>query len=276
VDPATLIGMGIALGALLVTMLLEGSSPLAIFLLPPLLLVFGATLGAAMAGSTTADLRRLGRWLRLALTPTTLPTLYDHISTLVDLAGKARREGLLALDREIAGIRDPFLRSGLRLAIDGMTPEHLQTVMEGEIAARTTEERVAARFFGRMGGYAPTIGIIGTVVGLIQVLANLQDMETIGPAIAGAFVATLWGVMSANFIWLPIGGRLGKMADLQAERFTVLTEGVMAVQSGTQPRVLGEKLRAMVPASQLAKPAEKSTEKAAKPAKAAKTAEAAA
>jgi chemotaxis protein MotA len=250
VDPATLIGMGIALGALLVTMLLEGSSPLAIFLLPPLLLVFGATLGAAMAGSTTADLRRLGRWLRLALTPTTLPTLDDRISTLVDLAGKARREGLLALDREIAGIRDPFLRSGLRLAIDGVTPEHLQTVMEGEIAARTTEERVAARFFGRMGGYAPTIGIIGTVVGLIHVLANLQDMDTIGPAIAGAFVATLWGVLSANVFWLPMSARITRGTEQRNAQLQLLLTGIAEIHAGTSPRALRQRLTSLLPPSE--------------------------
>src|SRR4051812_38043578 len=103
-------------------MLLEGSSPLAVVLLPPLLLVFGGTFGAALAGSTMADLRRLGHWTRLALTPERVPTMTERIAVLVDLAGKARREGLLALDRRLGDVRDPFLRRGLRLAGDGQHP----------------------------------------------------------------------------------------------------------------------------------------------------------
>jgi len=142
-DPATLVGIGVALGALLVTMLLEGSSPLALFLLPPLLLVFGGTFGAAVAGSTIDDLRRLRQWTQLALTPERVPTMTERIEVLVDLAGKARREGLLALDRQLGAVRDPFLRRGLRLAVDGTDPDRLRSSLEGEIAARRTEEKVA-------------------------------------------------------------------------------------------------------------------------------------
>src|SRR4051812_17132071 len=104
-------------------MLLEGSSQMALILLPPLLLVFGATFGAAAAGSTIGDLRRLGHWARLALTPERVPSMTDRIAVLVDLAGKARREGLLALDRQLGDVRDPFLRRGLRLAVDGTDPD---------------------------------------------------------------------------------------------------------------------------------------------------------
>src|SRR3569833_674585 len=107
-DPATLTGIGVAVGSLLVTMLLEGSSPLAVILLPPLLLVFGATFGAALAGSTMADLRRRGQWTRSALMPQRVPTMTDRIAVLVDLAGKARREGLLALGSELTDGRGPL------------------------------------------------------------------------------------------------------------------------------------------------------------------------
>jgi chemotaxis protein MotA len=250
VDPATLIGIGLALAALLSTMLLEGSDPLAIVLLPPLVLVFGATLGAAMAGSTMADMRQLGRWLRMALTPTTLPTMDDRIATLVDLAGRARREGLLALDHQLGAVRDPFLRRGLQLTVDGVPPEHLQAVLEGEIAARTSEERVAARFFARMGGYAPTIGIIGTVVGLIHVLATLDDEQTIGPLIAGAFVATLWGVLSANVFWLPMSARITRTSELRNAQLRLLLTGVMEIHAGTSPRALRQRLTSLLPPSE--------------------------
>ena len=125
-----------------------------------------------------------------------------------------------------------------------------------------------------MGGYASTIGILGTVVSLTHVLENLSDPSSLGHSIASAFVATLWGVLSANIIWLPIGSRIGKMTDQLSERLTMLTEGVLAVQSGAQPRTLSEKLYAMLPASEQPKAAAKGG--AAKSAKAPKAAEAAA
>jgi chemotaxis protein MotA len=107
--------------------------------------------------------------------------------------------------------------------------------------------RTAAKFFTGMGGYAPTIGIIGTVVSLTHVLENLSDPASLGESIAAAFVATLWGVLSANFLWLPIGTRLIRLAELDVQRMTILIEGVLAIQAGSQPRTLGERLQALVP-----------------------------
>ena len=249
-DPGTLIGMAMAFCALLVTMLMEGSSPAAVVLLPPLILVFGGTFGAAIAGSTTADLRRLGSWFRLALTPGVVPPVTDRIAMLVDLAGKARKEGLLALDRQVSQIDDPFLRHGLRLAIDGVDPEHLRTVLEGEIAAHRGEDRVAARFFLRLGGYAPTIGIIGTVVGLIHVLTRLDDTTTLGPLIAEAFVATLWGVLSANFLYLPMSHRITRTSELRSAQLELLLTGIAEIQAGTSPRAMRQRLTALLPPSE--------------------------
>ena len=247
VDPATLTGIALALAALLVTMLLEGSSPLAVFLLPPLVLVFGATFGAALAGSTMDDLHRLGHWARLALTPERVPTMNDRIAVLVDLATKARREGLLALDRQLGDVRDPFLRRGLRLAVDGIDPDRLRTALQGEITARRTEEKVAATFFARMAGYAPTVGIIGTVIGLIHVLADLTDTQALGPLIATAFVATLWGVLSANFLWLPMSHRILRTSDLRTAQLELLLTGIAEIQAGTSPRAVRQRLTALLP-----------------------------
>ena len=251
-DPATLVGIGVALGALLVTMLLEGSSPGALFLLPPLLLVFGGTFGAAVAGSTIDDLRRLRQWTQLALTPERVPTMTERIAVLVDLAGQARREGLLALDRQLGNVRDPFLRRGLRLAVDGTDPDRLRSSLEGEIAARRTEEKVAATFFARMAGYAPTIGIIGTVIGLIHVLADLGDTAALGPLIATAFVATLWGVLSANFLWLPMSHRILRTSALRSAQLELLLTGIAEIQAGSSPRAMRQRLTALLPPDEAA------------------------
>src|SRR6478736_7165797 len=245
-DPATLIGIVLSVGALLTTMVLEGSSPMAIVLLPPILLVFGGTFGAAIAGSAMADVKKIGGWFKLALMPAKVPPVSDRIATLVSLAEKARKEGLLALEAQVKDIDDPFLKRGLQMGIDGTDPEELRAVLEGEISAKKGEDKVAAKFFTAMGGYAPTIGIIGTVVGLIHVLENLSDPASLGPLIAGAFVATLWGVLSANIFWLPMGAKITRISDLQAKSMELLVEGIAEIQAGSNPRVIRQKLNSLV------------------------------
>jgi chemotaxis protein MotA len=254
-DPATLIGMGVAVVALFAFMILEGSDPMAIFFLPAMILVLVATLGAAIAGSTLADAKKIPSWFKMALLPAKVPPLADRIQTLVSLAEKARKEGLLALEAQVKDIDDPFLKRGLQMGIDGTDPEELRTVLEGEIAAKKGEDKVAAKFFTAMGGYAPTIGIIGTVVGLIHVLENLSSPESLGPLIASAFVATLWGVLSANLFWLPMGAKITRISDLQGAQMELLVEGITEIQAGTSPRAVRQKLTALVPPSEVAREA---------------------
>src|SRR5438270_219999 len=249
-DPATLVGIALAVGALLVTMFLVGSSPMAIFLIPPIILVFGGTFGAAIAGSAMADLKKVGGWFKQALMPPKVPPVGDRIQTLVTLAEKARKEGLLALEAQVKEIEDPFLKRGLQMGIDGTDPEDLRAVLEGEIAAKKAEDKVAAKFFTGMGGYATTIGIIGTVIGLIHVLENLSDPTVLGPLIASAFVATLWGVMTANVFWLPMAAKISRTSDLQAAQMELLVEGITEIQAGTSPRAVRQKLTALVPPSE--------------------------
>jgi chemotaxis protein MotA len=255
VDPATLIGIVLAVVSLLALMIMEGSSPMAIVLLPPLILVFGGTFGAAIAGSAMADIKKIGAWFKMALMPAAVPPVSDRIATLVGLAEKARKEGLLALEAQVKDIDDPFLKRGLQMGIDGTDPEELRQVLEGEITAKKGEDKVAVKFFNAMGGYAPTVGIIGTVVGLINVLENLSNPESLGPLIAGAFVATLWGVLSANFFWLPMGAKISRISELQAAQMELLVEGITEIQAGTSPRAVRQKLTALVPPSEVAREA---------------------
>jgi chemotaxis protein MotA len=252
-DPATLIGIVLAVVSLLALMIMEGSSPLAIVLLPPMILVFFGTFGAAIAGSAMADVKKICPWFKMALLPAKVPPVSDRIATLVSLAEKARKEGLLALEAQVKQIEDPFLKRGLQMGIDGTDPEELRTVLEGEITAKKGEDKVAVKFFNAMGGYAPTVGIIGTVVGLIHVLENLSNPEALGPLIAGAFVATLWGVLTANFFWLPMGAKIARISELQAAQMELLVEGITEIQAGTSPRAVRQKLTALIPPSEAAK-----------------------
>jgi chemotaxis protein MotA len=255
VDPASLIGVVVALAGIFVSMIMEGSSPTAIILVPPMILVFLGTFGAGIAGSSMADVTKLGGWFKLALMPPKVPPATERIGVLVGLAEKARKEGLLALEAEVKNIDDPFLKRGLQMGIDGTDPEVLRAVLEGEIAAKKAEDKVAAKFFTGLGGYAPTIGIIGTVIGLIHVLENLSDPEKLGPLIAGAFVATLWGVMTANVFWLPFAAKITRTSDLQAAQMELLVEGIAEIQAGTSPRAVRQKLTSLVPPSEAAKEA---------------------
>jgi chemotaxis protein MotA len=245
-DPASLAGIGLAFGAIIVSMIMEGGSPMAIIAIPAMILVFGGTIGAVMAGGMLKDTLGLGKVLMRALM--SKPVLVDElVDTVVALADRARREGLLALEDAIKAVDDPFLRRGLELAIDGTDPEELREILECEVDAKRKADRVGAKMFADMGGYAPTIGIIGTVIGLVHVLENLSQPEKLGHLIAGAFIATLWGVMTANVMWLPLGNRLKRLSDLECGQMELAVEGILSIQAGANPRLVAQKLRSLLP-----------------------------
>lgn len=249
-DPASIIGMLIAVAAVLAMMILEGTSPLAVLILPPIIIVFLGTMGAMMTSSTIKDTlyayKQLPR-VFLGKAPKTGAT----IPTLVMLADKARREGLLALEDAAKDIEDDFLKDGLTAAIDGTDPEDLRKLLEDRIFTKKMQDKVGFAYFEGMGGYAPTIGIVGTVISLLHVLGSLDDPSTLGPKVAAAFVATFWGLASANFLFLPWGARLKRLSGLEVAQMEVTLEGLLALQAGANPRSVSERLRALVPASEV-------------------------
>jgi chemotaxis protein MotA len=253
-DPATIIGMLIAFGALFGMMTIEGASLTALLLPGPMVLVFGATIAVGIASATIPDAILAIKSIPRAFKGVRVKP-QETIDQVVALAEVARRQGLLALEQEAEKLDDPFLKSALQGVADGLDAEDLAIMLEDKVATHERTLRSSAKFFTTMGGYAPTIGIIGTVVSLTHVLENLSSPGELGHSIAAAFVATLWGVLSANFLWLPIGTRLTRLAELDLQRMTLLVEGVLALQAGSQPRVLGERLRALVPEHALPKAA---------------------
>jgi chemotaxis protein MotA len=254
-DPVTLIGFVVSMAALLAFMVMEGSDPTSLIFLPAIILVLVATFGAAMSSQTMDDLKKMPAWFKMATMPAKVPPASDQIQILVSLAEKARKEGLLALEAQVKAIEDPFLKRGLQMGIDGTDPEELRSVLESEIAAKKAEDKVAAKFMNAMGGYAPTIGIVGCIVGLMNVMANLNEPSSLGPMIAAAFVATLWGVMAANFWFLPMGAKILRVSELQAAQMELLVEGITEIQAGTSPRAVRLKLNSRIPPSELARDA---------------------
>ncbi|GAA3149704.1 flagellar motor protein [Planomonospora alba] len=249
-DPATLAGIGIAVVSIFVMMILEGSNPMSIMLIAPMILVFGGTFGVAMAGGVLRDTTGMFGQIKRAFTakPAASTELVDSI---VKLSERARREGLLALEDAVKEVEDPFLRRGLELAIDGTDPEELREILEAEVDAKRREDKSGVKIFTDMGGYAPTIGIIGTVVSLVHVLENLSEPEKLGHMIGAAFVATLWGVASANVIWLPIGNRLKRLSELECAQMELTIEGIANIQAGTNPRLVSQKLKSLLPPGEL-------------------------
>jgi chemotaxis protein MotA len=247
-DRATQLGIGMAIGAVLIANLLEGGNPMSLLLMPPILLVVGGTIGATVAGGTMGDAKTAVHSLVRAFT--WRPQLAaDLVPVVVSLADTARREGLLMLEDKVTDVGDDFLSRAVRLTVDGTDPEELREILEAELYAKKAADKRAAKFYHDMGGYAPTIGIVGTVMGLVHVLENLSTPDKLGHLIAGAFVATLWGVMTANLVWLPIGNRLARLGELEARRMEVVVEGVLAVQAGANPRVVQQRVNSLLPAA---------------------------
>ncbi|GGC01644.1 motility protein A [Cellulomonas carbonis] len=246
-DPATLGGIALAFVMIFASILIEGADPMSVFLPAPMILVIGGTIGAGLASMTLKDTIRafttLPRWLTFKA-----PDSEATVETVVGLADRARREGLLSLEDAARSVDDPFLRDGLQAAIDGTDPDDLRDMLESKIASKRAQDKASAKFFNNMGGYAPTIGIIGTVVSLVHVLENLANPDELGHMIGAAFVATLWGLLTANLIWLPFAARITRASEIEAQHMEIAVEGLLAIQAGANPRLVGQRLRSLMPA----------------------------
>ena len=237
-----IIGMaGIGLGATL-----EGSNVVALLNPSAMLIVLVGTFGASMAGTSFRHVKNIPVLYKKVFTASP-PDMVGRLNELVGFAEKARRDGLLALDEQLPGVEDPFTRKGLQLVVDGTDPDLVADVLDAENDAMRKRHAAAVQPFEKAGGYAPTMGIVGTVFGLVHVLGNLSSPETLGPSISAAFIATLMGVASANVIFLPVAARLKALSAEELHFRAMTLEGVLAIQAGDNPRVVAEKLLAYVP-----------------------------
>jgi len=241
VDKATLVGLVLAIGGILLGLKLEGGNLGQVLQPTAAMIVFGGTLGAILIQYPLAvALRAFRRLAQVFVEPA--QSAQSTIELLVKYANQARREGIISLDKELASIHEPFLRRALMLAVDGTDPEELRKIMELELDNKEEQEEKIPQFFESAGGFSPTIGIIGAVLGLIQVMQHLDKIDEVGKGIAVAFVATLYGVGAANLILLPAAGKLKiRIRDEQIIREMTL-EGVVSILEGMNPHILEEKL----------------------------------
>lgn len=244
-DRATLAGLLLGALALFGGHYLEGGAPGMLLQVTAGVIVLGGTLGAVCLSFSSNELRQALR---------ELPNVWRRprddtaqlVTRLVQLAYRARREGLLTLEGEVAKLGDPFLCRSLELVIDGYPPPQVREIMELELARQDELGQIPARVFEAAGGYAPTIGILGAVLGLIQVMQHLTDPARLGTGVAVAFVATIYGVASANLLFLPIAHKLRLRHQNRILRQELFLEGVLSLAQGEPPRYLAEKLQGLL------------------------------
>ncbi len=248
-DKGTAIGLALALISILGAAVVEAGSVTILFALmnlPSAMIVFGGTIGTVIVAFPLDRVTQLGKVLGVAFRQQ-VTSERDLVTLFVRLAERARREGLLALESEAQEIEDASIKKGVLLVVDGTDPDLVREIMEADVSAMGERHEGKFAMFVAAGGFAPTMGIIGTVMGLVNVLSHLDKPDELGKSIATAFIATLYGVLSANVFWLPVGERLKQRNKEEVGRRTLAVEGVLAVQAGDNPRVVREKLEAFLP-----------------------------
>ncbi|MDE3740093.1 MULTISPECIES: flagellar motor protein [Pseudomonas] len=241
-DVLSLIGVILAFVAIIGGNYLEGGHAAALLNGPAALIVLGGTLGAAFLQTPMNIFKRSLVIIRWILFPPQLD-LAGGITRVVNWSMTARKEGLLGLEPVADSESDPFARKGLQLLVDGAEPESIRSILEVDLFTQEGRDLQAAKVFESMGGYAPTIGIIGAVMGLIHVMGNLADPSQLGGGIAVAFVATIYGVGFANLLLLPIGNKLKSVAMRQSRYREMLLEGILSIAEGENPRSIELKLQ---------------------------------
>ncbi|MEO3678920.1 flagellar motor protein [Rheinheimera fenheensis] len=245
-DKLAISGFVLALLAVAGGFVIEGGSLSTLIHFPAFLIVFGGTLGAVML-QTPLNQFVLGlKMLPWVFRPSTLP-LHHTAERIVHWGSAARGSGFLALENDALAEQDPFLHRGLNLLVDGVEPQVLQDTLDAELTLERERLLRGARIFDAMGGYSPTIGIVGAVLGLIQAMANISEPQLLGMGIATAFVATIYGVGFANLIYIPVGNKLKSLVQQRTLYHELIVEGLVSIAHGENPRNIERKLAAYHP-----------------------------
>jgi len=244
-DKSSLSGVLIAVVGILAGLLLEGGKLSQIIQPTAAMIVFGGTIGAVMLqfplNIILASFKQLGN---VFFNSQSGPQ--DLVKEIVSFAHRARKEGIVSLDRELENVKEPFLRKSLMLAVDGTEPQELRKMMEMELDHQAEHEERIPQVFEAAGGFSPTIGIIGAVLGLIQVMQHLDNIDEVGRGIAVAFVATIYGVGAANLLFLPSAGKLKIRIRTEQQMREMMLEGVISILEGLNPRMVEIRLQSFL------------------------------
>ncbi len=242
-DLSTVIGLPGGIGMLLLAFIIEGGNIATLWALSAVMIVLGGTMGATMVSFKLEDILSIPKLIGECLSEKHI-AVKELIEMFITFAEKARREGILSLESDIedVGAIDPMIYKGMKLIVDGTDPEIVKHVLENDIYLYETNKKHYATMFLTAGGFSPTMGIIGTVMGLVKVLGQLSSPESLGPAIALAFTATLWGIALANLLWIPIGNKIMLNIAHARLRKELVLEAVISIQQGENPSVMRDKM----------------------------------
>jgi chemotaxis protein MotA len=242
----TVIGIVGAIVCLLLAVIMEGGNPAALLNIPAFIIVVGGTAMAVFSSTTMEQFMRIPALYKRVIAGSLLEPR-KAIAEMVGLAEKARRDGLLALEDDLEQVEDAYTKKGIQLVVDGTDSDLVRAILQSEVDGMTTRHRKNAQLFVAAGGFGPTLGILGTVLSLVHVLENLSNPGALGHSIAGAFLATLYGVGSANLIFLPVGNKLKELSAEEVLYREMLMEAILSIQAGDNPRMLAEKLETYLP-----------------------------
>lgn len=248
-DPFTLIGIVLGIGAILIGNWMEGGHLVALLQPTAAFIVFGGTLGGVMVQFRAKHLISAAKYGMQCIYEKKIPPA-RIAAQILELATKARKEGIISLEKDIPRIDNPFFARALQMAVDGINPSHLQESLEAEMDRLETESLYPAKVWDAAGGYSPTVGILGAVLGLIHVMSNLTSPDKLGAGIAVAFVATVYGVGGANLIFLPLGGKLRDKSGESIGTYTLILTGVLAILAGDNPRFIEQRLKSYLDVNQ--------------------------
>lgn len=248
-DPGLIVGVLVTIGAVVASMVMDGTSPGALWSASSLVMVLVGSIGASISGYQLSDVLRAPKAF-LAAIRGKVPDPDVVVTQLLRFANVARRNGLLAMESELEEVEDEFLLGGIRAVIDGLDPSAVADLMETSMDSVDDRHHNVISFFRSLGGFAPTMGMVGTVIGLVMMLQNLSDPDQLGSGMALALITTLYGVLLANILFLPVASRLTRLHEKEMIVMRMVRDGVLAIQSGTSPRVLVESLEAYLPPAQ--------------------------
>ena len=240
--------IGLVLGAICIVMalILKGASVAMLLNGEVAVIIFGGMIAAVLSSYTMADIKRLPKVMKVLMSNEE-PDLNGTIEKLVELSNLARREGLLALEAPVNELDDPFMKQGLELVVDGAEAEQIRDLMESEVDAMETRHHRMSGLFKTAGATSPTLGVMGAAIGLIGALGNLSDINKLGPMIASAFVATIFGIFMGYLVMIPFATRLEAKNEEEVLLKTLIIEGVMDIQAGHSAKVIEQKLYAQIP-----------------------------
>ena len=249
-DKTSVIGLLFGIIAVGVGMVLKGVSPAALINPAAILIIILGTIAVILIAFPTSEVKKIPKLLKVVFKEQQHWDVGEMIQYFSELAQLARQEGLLALDSKMEEIEDPFLKRGLRFAIDGQNADYIRAIMSEELDSIEERHAANASIFSQAGTYAPTLGVLGAVVGLIAALGNMEDADKLGVAISAAFVATLLGIFTGYVLWHPFANKLKRKSKIEIEAKEIMIEGILSILEGEAPRVIEEKLASYLPESE--------------------------